>query len=144
VIFPTINREKAEKAFGVFKNISGASITLGYPAVWDISAPDGNAVSKPATATLSLIIGICVAAPYIANNDFGKFQTYGYCGSASVTNDASVAVAAGDILIPVNAQWYLARSAASDGKSGFVYAAEAVATGTTPAAANKKVFIRAL
>lgn len=144
MIFPTINREKAEKAFGVFKNISGATITAGYPAVWDISAPDGNALSKPATATLSLVVGICVRGDGIPNNDFGKFQTYGYCGSANITNDTSQAIAAGDILIPVNAQWYLARSAASDGKSGFIYAAEAFATAATPAAANKKVFIRAL
>ena len=61
-----------------------------------------------------------------------------------MTNDTSQAIAAGDILIPVNAQWYLARSAASDGKSGFIYAGEAFATATTPAAANKKVFVRAL
>jgi len=99
-------------------------------------------VSKPATATLSLFIG--VANKDIADSAYGLFQVYGYRASAFVTNDTSQAIAAGDVLIPVNAQWYTVRTSASDGKSGFLYAGEAFATATTPAAANKKVFIRAL
>ncbi|RPJ54961.1 MAG: hypothetical protein EHM23_27705 [Acidobacteria bacterium] len=142
MLFQRINREDAERVFAIFYNIAGATITANYPAVWDVSAPDGVAVSKPATATLSLIVGI--ATENVLDSAYGKFQLYGYRGSAFVTNDTSVAVAAGDILIPVNAQWYLARSAASDGKSGFVYAGAAVATNTTPAAANAKCFIRCL
>lgn len=142
MIFPRINREKAEVVFGVFKNVAGATIAIGYPAVWDISAPDGNRVSKPATATLSLFVGIAVES--ITDTSYGKFQVYGYRSAASILNDTSVAIAAGDILIPVNAQWYLARSAASDGKTGFAYAGEAFATAATPAAAAKKVFLRAL
>lgn len=126
----------------MFYNVAGATITAGYPAVFDISTADGVRVSKPATATLSLVVGIAVEG--IADSAYGKFQLYGYRSQANITNDTSVAVAAGDILIPVNAQWYLARSAASDGKSGFIYAAEAFATATTPAAANKKTFLRCL
>ena len=142
MLFQRINREDAERVFAIFYNVAAATITANYPAVWDVTAPDGVAVSKPATATLSLLVG--VATEDIADSSYGKFQLYGYRSSALVTNDTSVAVAAGNILIPVNAQWHLARSAASDGKSGFIYAAEAFATATTPAAANKKVFIRAL
>jgi hypothetical protein len=142
MLFQRINREDAERVFAIFYNVAGAVMTANYPAVWDVSSPDGVAVSKPATATLSLLVG--VATENIADSSYGKFQLYGYRSSALVTNDTSVAVAAGDILIPVNAQWHLARSGASDGKSGFLYAAEAFATATTPAAANKKVFIRAL
>lgn len=126
----------------MFYNVAGATITAGYPAVFDISTADGVRVSKPATATLSLVVGIAVES--IADSAYGKFQLYGYRSQANITNDTSVAVAAGDILIPVNAQWYLARSAASDGKSGFIYAAEAFATAATPAAANKKTFLRCL
>jgi hypothetical protein len=142
MLFQRINRSDAETVFSIFYNVAGATITANYPAVWDVSSPDGVAVSKPATATLSLIVGIATAD--IADSAYGKFQLYGYRSSAYVTNDTSVAIAAGDILIPVNAQWYLARSGASDGKSGFVYAAQSFATGATPAAANKKVFIRCL
>ena len=142
MLFQRINREDAEKVFLIAYNVAGAQVTANYPAVWNISSPDGVTVSKPASATLSLFIG--VANKDIADSAYGMFQVYGYRGSAFLTNDTSVAVAAGDILVPVNAQWYLARSAASDGKSGFIYAGEAFATATTPAAANKKVFIRAL
>ena len=142
MLFQRINRSDAERVFSIFYNVAGASITAGYNAVWDISSPDGVAVSKPATATLSCIVGIAVET--VADSAYGKFQVYGYRSQAYLTNDTSQAVAAGDIMIPVNAQWYLDWSAASDGKSGFVYAAEAFATATTPAAANKKAFIRAL
>lgn len=99
-------------------------------------------MTKPSTALLSCFVGVANAD--IADSAYGLFQVYGYRSSAYMTNDTSVAIAAGDIMIPVNAQWYLSRSAAGDGKSGFVYAGEAFATATTPAAANKKVLIRAL
>jgi hypothetical protein len=140
--FQRINRSDAERVFSVFYNVSGATITANYPAVWDITAPDGVAVSKPATATLSLIVGIATEA--IADSQYGKFQTYGYRSSGFMTNSTQTPVVAGDIMIPVDAQWYLNRSAASDGKSGFIYAAEAFATAATPAAVNKKIFIRCL
>ena len=142
MLLQRINRSDAERVFAIFYNVAGATITAGYPAVFDISTADGVRVSKPASATLSLVVGIAVES--IADSAYGKFQLYGYRSQANITNDTSVAVAAGDILIAVNAQWYLARSAASDGKSGFVYAAEAFATATTPAAANKKTFLRCL
>lgn len=143
MLFQRINRDDAERAFVIVRNVAGATVTAHYPVVLDISASvDGVRVSKPATATLSLFMGVSVRD--ILDSGYDLIQAYGYKASAFITNDTSVAIAAGDILIPVNAQWYLARSAASDGKSGFIYAAEAFATATTPAAANKKVFIRAL
>lgn len=143
MMFQRINRDDAEKVFTIGYNVAGATITANYPAVWDISSSvDGVRVSKPATATLSLLVGL--ANKDIADSSYGVFQNYGFRASGFVTNDTSQAVAAGDILIPVNAQWYLTRSAAGDGKTGFVIAGEAFATGTTPAATTKKVFIRAL
>ena len=142
MMFRRLGHDKPEKVFQIVYNIAGATITTGYPAVWDITSPDGLKVSKPATATLSLVVGF--ATENIVDSAYGKVQCYGYNTQAYMTNDTSVAVAAGNIMIPVDGQFYLARSAASDGKSGFVYAAEAFATAATPAAANKKVFIRAL
>lgn len=142
MMFPAVNRSDAETVFMIVYNVAGATITANYPAVWDIATSDGVRVSKPATATLSLLVGL--ANRDIADSNYGTVQVYGYRASGYMTNDTSVAVAAGDIMIPVNAQWYLARSAASDGKSGFVYAGQAFATATTPAAANKSVFLRCL
>lgn len=143
MLFPRIIKDDAERVFIAVRNVAGSTITAGYAAVLDISSSvDGNRVTKPATATLSLFMGL--ASENIVDSAYGLLQAYGYRQSGFVTNDTSQAIAAGDILIPVNAAHHLARSAASDGKSGFVFAAAAVATATTPAAAQVKVFIRAL
>ena len=142
MIFQRINRTDPEKVFGIFRNVAGATITANYPATWTSSSPDGIRVTKPGSALLSSLVGVANAD--IADSAYGLFQLYGYRASAFITNDTSVAIVAGDILIPVNAQWYLARSAAADGKTGFITAAAAVATATTPAAANVGVFIRSM
>lgn len=143
MLFQVLQRSDPERVFSTWQNVAGATITAGYPVVLDISASvNGNRVSKPATATLSLLVGI--ADETAADSSYMKVQIYGYRASAYVTNDTSQAVAAGNILIPVSAQWYLDYSSASDGKSGFILAAEAFATATTPAADNKKVFIRCM
>jgi hypothetical protein len=143
MIFSAFQREDDDSLFTVVKNVAGAALAAGDAVVWDITASvDGVRVSVPASATLSLFRGIVAEA--IADGAYGKVQVGGYCSYAKVTNDTSQAVAAGDILIPVSAVKNLARSAASDGKTGFVYAAQAVTTATTPAAAAVKVLIRAL
>lgn len=142
LLFQRINRADAEQVYGAVYNVAGATITAGYAMVLDTGTFDGIRVTKPATATLSLLVG--VANKDISDSSYGLAQVYGYRQSAYVTNDTSQAIAAGDILIPVNGQHYLTRSAASDGKSGFIIAGQSFATATTPAAANKNVFIRAL
>ena len=142
LLFQRIVRGDPEQIYGVFYNVAGATITAGYAAVYDTGTFDGVRVTKPATATLSLLVG--VANKDIADSTYGAFQMYGYRQSAYVTNDTSVAIAAGDILIAANAVWTLGRSAASDGKTGFVIAGQSFATATTPAGANKNVFLRCL
>ncbi len=143
MLFQRINRGDAEKVFIIVQNVSASTISSGAAVVWDItSSVDGVRVTKPATATLSLLVG--ATAESIVDSAYGKVQVEGYNSAVYVTNDTSQAVSAGDILIPVNAQTYFARSAASDGKTGFLFAAAAVATATTPAAATVKVFVRAL
>jgi hypothetical protein len=145
MLFQRLNRTDAEKVFIIVKNISGGTMTANYPAVWDISSPDGIAVSKPATATLSLFVGIADAD--IAEQAYGLVQVYGYRASAYMTNDTSNAVVAGDTLVCIASQWYLdltGTGGAGAGTGSFIYAAEAYATMTTPIGANKKVFIRAL
>lgn len=147
--FQRINAEDADRVFVAIKNVSTETLSKGYTVVWDTTTPDGVRVTKPATATLSLFAGVITGArgnaTTILVNGFGEAQAYGYLGNAQIINNTSAAgsPAAGDILIPTNAQWYLTRSAASDGKTGFVFSATAVATGTT-VAVTSSVFIRAL
>jgi hypothetical protein len=144
MLFQKINREDAEKIFSMFYNVAGATITANYPAVWDIVAPDGVRVSKPATATLGLFVGI--ANGNILDSTYGLFQQYGYRQSAFVTNNETTAITAGNPLKLVAAQWYLTGVTVGEGLGGMIYAAETYATATTTlvAAAMKKVFIRAL
>lgn len=142
MLFQRINRSDPERVFSIFYNVMAATITAGYAAVWDTATADGVRVTKPATATLSMIVGVANAD--VADSSYGLFQQYGFRSSVFITNDTSNAIAAGDILKPVNAQNYLTRNGASDGISGFIYAGESFATATTPAAANKKAFLRCL
>jgi len=142
MIFKKMSRDTAENVFSVFYNASGAAMAAGSAASLETGTFNGVRMSAPASATLSLYLGQC--AQSIANSDYGLVQVYGYCPTALVTNSTNQAIAAGDILVPVNAATYLNRSAVSDGKTGFVIAGAAVATATTPAAAAASVFIRAM
>ena len=145
MLFQRVNRSDAEKVFLIVQNVSGSSFSSGQTCVWDISASvDGVRATTAATATLSLLVGATAEA--IANSSYGKVQSYGLNTQVYVSNGTAggTDIAAGNILIPVNAAGHLFYSAASDGKTGFAYAAEAFATATTPAAAVKKVFLRCL
>ena len=142
MIINRLQREESDKIFTIVRNISGGTIAVGSALEWSTSSPDGVRVSQPTTNALSLFMGILVEA--LTDSQYGKAQVHNFCASALVTNNTSVAIVAGEILVPVNAAYHLARSAASDGKTGFVFAGEAVATATTPAAALKKVFLKNL
>jgi len=142
MLIPHVVNSEAEKVFVNFLNVQAVTVSAGDVIAWDSSTADGVRATQPVTATLSLFLGIVDGDT--AASAYGLAQTYGYRNGALITNDTSVSVLAGDILIPVTATDRLARSAASDGKTGFVYAGEIYATNTTPVAAVKKVFIRAL
>lgn len=146
MIFQRINGGDAEKVFAIFYNVQGATITANYAARLDTATFDGVRITQPTTATFSLLVGI--ANTSILDSTYGLVQIYGYRGSAFITNDTSQAIAAGDILISVNAASHLARQAAGNGTqiagSGLIIAGEAFATNATPAAAAKKVFIRCM
>ena len=145
MIFSSVQLSDPDNVFAIVRNVAGATITAGYPVVFDISSTiDGNGVSKPATASLSCLVGI--ADETAADSAYFRVQKYGYRSAGYVTNTTTTAIAAGDILIPVDAQWYLTRSAAGDGKSGMLLAGEAFATATAGAvaAANKKILIKCM
>jgi hypothetical protein len=147
MLFPAVvGDDQAEVGYARVKNVSGATRARGDAVVWDISAPDGVRVSVAATATLSLLAGVLIAE--LTNNSYGLAQAFGYNTAAKVINSTDVTIVAGDILVPVNAQVYLAYHADSTNKkglSGSVFYADAdFATATTPAAVLKKIFIHNL
>jgi hypothetical protein len=145
MIFQGINRSDPDQVFVIAYNVAGATITGGYAAVWDTATFDGVRIMQPTTATFALFAGL--ASNDIADSAYGTLQVYGYKQSGFVTNDTSVAIAAGDLLVPVTAQYRLVRNAAGNGTvvgGALVIAGQAFATATTPAAAMKNVFIRAL
>lgn len=142
MLLPLVVQTEADKVFVNILNNQAVAVQDGDVVCWNTSTPDGVRTTQPTTATLSLFVGVVDGT--IAASAYGLAQAYGYKSAALITNDTSVTVEAGAILIPVNAADRLARSASSDGKTGFIYAASAVATATTPAAATSAVFIRAL
>ena len=146
MLFQRLNGGDAEKVFAIFYNVQGATVTANYVTRLDTGTFDGVRISQPTTGTFSLLVG--VANTSIADSTYGLVQIYGFRTSAFVTNDTSVAIVAGDILVPVNAASYLARQAAGNGTqiagSGLIISGVAVATATTPAAAAAKVFIRCM
>ena len=139
MIFPRLNRTAAERMFTMVFNVSGGTIAAGGSVALDTGTFDGVRVGKPTTATLSLFVGVCPKA--IVDSAYGLTQIYGYA-LALVINHSTVPIVAGDILVPVDGQTYLARSAVSDGKTGFATSGVAFATAGTPAAALKGVFLR--
>lgn len=141
MIFNAFQRDDDDAVFTVVRNVSGGARAIGDTVVWDISASvDGVRVTVPITATLSLFRGVLVEA--LADSGYGKCQVHGY-NSAAAVQDTSVTIAAGNILIPVSGADALTFSTASDGLTGFVYAAEAVAADTS-AEVLAGVLIRAL
>jgi hypothetical protein len=134
---------RATKCFVNVLNNQSSSVTDGEAVVWNISSPDGVRTTQPVSATLNLLVGL--ADGTIAASAYGLAQAYGYKASASVSSNATTAIAAGDVLVPVNAADYLAWSATGTAlAAGVVYAAEAVVTDSTPVPGATKVFIRAL
>jgi hypothetical protein len=143
MLIPHVVSTEPDKVFVNFLNVQAVTVQAGDVVVWDSGTADGVRGTQAAANTLNLFMGICDADT--AASAYGLIQAYGYrSAGALITNDTSVAVAAGDVLIPVSATDRLVRTSSTDGKAGFVYAGEAYATNTTPVAALKKVFIRAL
>ena len=139
---PQVRYTEADKAFVNIYNAQAVALAAGDSVVWYTTSPDGVRTYQPTTATLSLFVG--VADSPIPTLSYGEAQAYGYRSAALVTNTTDQIITAGDILVPMDQKDYLGRSGQSDGKYGFVFAGETVATAATPAAALKKVFIRAL
>jgi len=145
MLIPHVVQTEADKVFVNVLNNQGSSVTDGEAVVWNTSTPDGVRTTQPAAATLTLVVGL--ADGTIAASAYGLAQAYGYKASGSVINNKTTTVNTGDALIATAAQDYLAFGAtggAGSAMSVVYYADSAYVTDSTPAAAAKKVFIRAL
>ena len=143
MIFNAFQREDDDAVFTIVRNVSSATRDIGDNVVWDISSSvDGVRVTANAANTLTLFRGVLVEQ--LTDSSYGKAQVHGYQANAYITNSTDQSITAGDVLIGVAAKDGLAYSAAGTGVSGFVFAAEAFITSSTPAEVLKKVLIRAL
>ena len=142
MLIPHVVNTEADKVFVNILNNQSSALVDGDLVVWNTSTPDGVRTTQPVSATLSLFVGVADGA--IAASGYGLAQAYGYKSAVAIIDSTTTAIAAGDILIPVNAVDYAARSGASDGKSGFLFAGEAVITDSTVAEVTKKGFIKAM
>lgn len=148
MLIPHVVQTEADKVFVNIYNAQAVALSDGDAVVWDITSPDGVRTSQPATATIGLFVGIADGS--IAAGAYGLAQVYGYKAAGLVTNDTTVTISAGATLCPLAATDSLevadagAYNPAATKNAGWVFAAEAYDSGATPAAATKKVFIRAM
>ena len=145
MLFQRLNQSDAEKVYAVFYNVSGATAYSGYPLCWDTGTVDGVRVTKPASANLSLVVGL--AAETIADSAYGRVQGYGYKSDGLTINATAQDVTAGNVIVPVASQWYMAYSAAGTGANGMLYSGvtyASVTQTTLSAALAKATFIRCL
>lgn len=148
MLIPHVVQTEADKVYVNILNNQTVALSDGDAVVWNIATPDGVRTTQVAVGTFSLFVGIADGA--IASSAYGLAQAYGFKSAVLISNDTSTAIVAGDILIPVAAQDYLTRTNSGGdvaiygvGGTGFVMAAEAVATAAT-AQTTYKAFIRAL
>jgi hypothetical protein len=140
MISPSLGR--VTKCFVNILNNQTVALADGDLVVWNVSTPDGVRTTQAAAATLSLLVGAADGA--IAASGYGLAQAYGYKSAVAHIDDTATPTTAGDIFVPVASKDYCKYSAGSDGKTGFLFAGEAVVTDSTPAETTKKFFIRAL
>jgi len=146
MLIPHVVSTEADKIYVNVLNNQASALSDGDAVCWNTSSPDGVRTTQPTTATFSLLVGL--ASGTIAASAYGLAQAYGYKSVASVTNTTNTAIAAGDQLVPVTATDYLVRQGAGNAAlvgGGYVFAAAAVSTATTPGiVASGGVFLKAL
>lgn len=143
--FKQSNRTDAEQVFIIVRNISGASVSAGFPMQWDVvTATDGNAVTackSAANAPAGLFAGVTNEA--LADSAYGRLQVYGYRQSAYVSAASANTEVPGTFLQGTSVGLEpMTTSAATT--SGWVFVSLMETVATSSAVANRNVFIRAL
>jgi hypothetical protein len=122
----------------VAKNTSGSTRARGSALVWRGYDTPGE-LTQPVADRLGFLAGIAwVDMPDQATNNIVKYGfTY-----ALVQNGLVDPILIGDILVPVVGQDYLVRGGASDGKTGFVFAAESYVASNPVVTTLRKVLVK--
>lgn len=111
MLLKQLNRDEEERLYVSAQNVAGETMSNGVFVCWDWqnSASHGNAIVKPTTSTLGLFAGVLAhKAPSYADlpaNSYGLVQIYGVHGSCTYNVAGTSVSAAGQYLIPVNAQY---------------------------------------
>lgn len=97
--FQRVNRTDAEKAFGICRNASGATISGNYPVCFSTTSGSNNGLDVVAPAAANALTFGGIADADITNTDYGRFQVYGYRDSVRIfatgtsgTNAAGIAL----------------------------------------------------
>lgn len=146
--FQRINKSDGDRIFRAAQNASTETLSRGYVMCAHTTATfAGNKLTKPSTANLNLMVGLC-ADSAVAVDAYFEVQTYGACTFGRIIQDTTAAgsVAVGDVLVPTNADWNLKLGGATAvGAVGLAVGAVAVATATvTAATASKAVWLRCM
>jgi len=143
MLFKRVSRSNPEVAYIVAKNVSGSTMTAGYPAVFDVGASvDGVRVTRASSTDVQAFAGI--ADSDIANNDYGLLQVYGYRSSIAIYASTGSSVA-GDNLTCVASQWGMTPATTGGASKAFGFLCAAVAASSSSQyATTAAAFIRAL
>lgn len=119
-----VDRSDPEKVFITVNNVSGNTITTGMAVAFAYgNSFDGISAVLPASGTAANLPGFCgIAVSDIANNGYGRVQSYGVNGSIMLSNVAtSITINAGDPLIPSALGGALTSTAPTYANSGLRY-----------------------
>jgi hypothetical protein len=99
--FQRINRTDAEICFGIFKNVSGTTISGNYPVCFTTTSGSNDGISAVPPAASNNLTLAGVADANVANTEYGRFQAYGFRNSVAIyAHGASVTIAAGVAIGP--------------------------------------------
>lgn len=143
MLFKRISRENPEQIFGIFKNVSGSTITAGYSCVLDVGASaDGVRITQASSTDLQAYAGVADAD--ITDNSFGRVLCYGFYETVYIYSSAGSSVA-GDELTVVADEWGVTPQATSGDAKSFGFLCEAVSgSSSSQYHTTAKAFIRAL
>ena len=93
--FQRINRSDAETAFGSFKNVSGGTLNANFPVCLATTAGSADGISAAAPGATCNLTLLGVVDENTGNNEYGRFQAYGYRSSVAIfAHGTSVTIAA--------------------------------------------------
>lgn len=144
MLFQRVNRSDAEKVYVAIKNNSGATMTAGYAAFWDVemATPDGvSATNSGTSTTLQAFAGIVDRD--IANGSYGIAQVYGYRSSVRILSSTGSSVAGDNLTVVPGAGLTPAATGGTAKAFGFLCSAVA-ASSSSQYLTTAACFLRAL